>query len=134
MWNNCGVQPFLLVPAVLYLRLLFRKLFMVGPYLLSLLDAGIALQGLITQVCKKPFSASTVWGIRGTPAHKKASLNWESHRWTGGGGPEAVRSKPGARRLTAAEVSLQPEPIALRTHLRGSKKQKRGRARGAVPT
>ena len=35
---------------MLALRLLFRKLFMVGPHLLSLLDAGIAPQGLITQV------------------------------------------------------------------------------------
>ena len=48
--ENCDVHNFLLLPQVLYLRLLFRKLFMVGPYLLSLLDAGIALQGLITQV------------------------------------------------------------------------------------
>ena len=50
MWKICDVQPFLLLPTMLDLRLLFRKLFMVGPYLLSLLDAGIALQGLITQV------------------------------------------------------------------------------------
>ena len=50
MWNNCDVQPFLLLPTVLDLRLLFRKLFVAGLYLLSLLDAGIALQGLITQV------------------------------------------------------------------------------------
>ena len=51
MWNICDVQPFLLLPAVLDLRLLYRKPhYMVGPYLLSLLDAGIALQGLITQV------------------------------------------------------------------------------------
>ena len=36
---------------VLDLRLLFRKpYYIAGPYLLSLLDAGIALQGLITQV------------------------------------------------------------------------------------
>ena len=35
------------------LRLLFRKpYYMVVPYLLSLLDAGIALQGLITQVIR----------------------------------------------------------------------------------
>ena len=46
----CDVQPLLLLPTVLDLRLLFRKLFIDGPYLLSLLDAGIALQGLITQV------------------------------------------------------------------------------------
>ena len=44
MWKNCDVHPFLLLPTVLYLRLLFRKLFMVGPYLLSLLDAGIAIE------------------------------------------------------------------------------------------
>ena len=51
MWKNCEVQPFLLLPAVLDPRLLFRKLsYVVGHYLLSLLDAGIALQGLITQV------------------------------------------------------------------------------------
>ena len=50
MWIFCDVQPFLLLPTVLDPRLLFRKLFTVGPYLLSLLDAGIALQGLITQV------------------------------------------------------------------------------------
>ena len=53
MWKICDVQPFLLLSAVLDLRLLFRKpFFVVGPYLLSLLDAGIALQGLITQVYK----------------------------------------------------------------------------------
>ena len=34
-------------------RLLFRKLFIAGPYLLSFLDAGIALQGLIAQVIVK---------------------------------------------------------------------------------
>ena len=50
MWEICDVQPFLLLPTVLDLRLLFRKLFMVAPDLLALLDAGIALQGLITQV------------------------------------------------------------------------------------
>ena len=50
MWEICDVHPSLLLPTVLDLRLLFRKLFMVGPYLLPLLDAGIALQGLITQV------------------------------------------------------------------------------------
>ena len=51
MWEICDVHPFLLLPTVLDLRLPFRKLFMmVGTYLLSLLDAGIALQGLITQV------------------------------------------------------------------------------------
>ena len=51
MWTICGVQPFLLLSAVLDLRLLFRKpYFIAGPYLLSLFDAGIALQGLITQV------------------------------------------------------------------------------------
>ena len=51
MWKIRDVQPFLLLSAVLDLRLLFRKpYYMVGPYLLSLLDAGIALQGLITQV------------------------------------------------------------------------------------
>ena len=51
MWKIGDVQPFLLLPMVLDLRLLFRKLYyMVGPYLLSPLDAGIALQGLITQV------------------------------------------------------------------------------------
>ena len=51
MWKICDVQPFLLLSAVRDLRLLFRKpYYMVGPYLLSLLDAGIALQGLITQV------------------------------------------------------------------------------------
>ena len=52
--DECGKfvmsSRFLLLPTVLDLRLLFRKLLMVGPYLLSLLDAGIALQGLITQV------------------------------------------------------------------------------------
>ena len=36
MWEICDAQPFLLLPTVLDLRLLFRKLFMVGPYLLSL--------------------------------------------------------------------------------------------------
>ena len=47
------VQHFLLLPAVLDLRLLFRKpYYMVGRYLLSLLDAGIALQRLITQVVR----------------------------------------------------------------------------------
>ena len=50
MWKICDVQPFLLLSAVLDLRLLFNKLLMAGPYLLSLLDAGIALQGLIAQV------------------------------------------------------------------------------------
>ena len=35
MWKICDVQPLLLLPAVLDLRLLFRKLFMVMPYLLS---------------------------------------------------------------------------------------------------
>ena len=39
-----------LLSAVLDFRLLLRKLFIAGPYLLSSLDAGIALQGLITQV------------------------------------------------------------------------------------
>ena len=52
--DECGtfdVQALFLLSAVLDLRLLFRKpYYMVGPYLLSLLDAGIALQGLITQV------------------------------------------------------------------------------------
>ena len=49
--ENYDTQPFLLLPTVLDLRLLFRKLYyMVGTYLLSLIDAGIALQGLITQV------------------------------------------------------------------------------------
>ena len=32
--ENCDVQPFLLLPTVHYLRLLFGKLFMGGPYLL----------------------------------------------------------------------------------------------------
>ena len=50
MWNICDVQPSLLLATVLDPRLLFSKLFMVGPYLRSLLDAGIALQGLITLV------------------------------------------------------------------------------------
>ena len=51
MWEICDVQPFLLLLTVLDLRLLFRKpYYVVGPYLLSLLDAGIARQGLITQV------------------------------------------------------------------------------------
>ena len=51
MWKICDVQPFLLLTAVLDLRLLFRKPFyIVRPYLLSLLDVGIALQGLIAQV------------------------------------------------------------------------------------
>ena len=42
MWENCDVQPFLLLPTVLDLCLQFRKLFMVWPILLflSLLDAG----------------------------------------------------------------------------------------------
>ena len=54
MWKICDVQPSLLLPTVFDLRLLFRKLYyMVGPYLLSLLDAGIALQGLITQVASR---------------------------------------------------------------------------------
>ena len=47
MWKICDVQ----LSAVLDLRLLFGKpYYMVRPYLLFLLDAGIALQGLITQV------------------------------------------------------------------------------------
>ena len=51
MWKNYDTQPFLLPLTVLDLRLLFRKLYyMVGPYLLSFIDAGVALQGLITQV------------------------------------------------------------------------------------
>ena len=51
MLEICDAQPSLLLSAVLDLRLLFRKpYYMVGPYILSLLDAGIALQGLITQV------------------------------------------------------------------------------------
>ena len=50
MWEICEVLAFLRFSTMLDLRLLFRKLFMVGPDLLSLLDAGIALQGLITQV------------------------------------------------------------------------------------
>ena len=51
MLKICDVQPFPLLSAVLDLRLQFRKpYYMVGPYLLSLLDAGVALQGLITQV------------------------------------------------------------------------------------
>ena len=37
-------------PSVLGPRLLLREIFMVGPYLLSPLGAGIALQELITQV------------------------------------------------------------------------------------
>ena len=48
--ENFDVQPFLLLPTVLDLHLLFSKIFMVGPYLLSSLGAGIALQGLIPQV------------------------------------------------------------------------------------
>ena len=40
VWKICDVQPFLLLPTLLDLRLLFRKLFMVGPYLLSPLDAS----------------------------------------------------------------------------------------------
>ena len=44
MWKICDVQPFLLLPTVLDLRLLFRKLFTVRPYLLSFLDAGIAIE------------------------------------------------------------------------------------------
>ena len=58
MWEICDVQPFLLLPTVLDLRLLFRELFMVGPYLLSLLDAGIALQGPITQVSASELATS----------------------------------------------------------------------------
>ena len=50
MRRICDVQPFLLLATVLDLRLLFRKLLITGAYLLSPLDAGIALQGLITQV------------------------------------------------------------------------------------
>ena len=50
MWKNCDGQPFLVLATVLDLRLMFRKLFIAGPYLPSLLDAGIALQGLITQL------------------------------------------------------------------------------------
>ena len=42
MWTNCDVQPFLLLPTVLDLRLLFRKLSMVGPYLLSLNQAKLS--------------------------------------------------------------------------------------------
>ena len=54
MRKICDVQPCLLLSAVLDLRLLFRKpYYMVGPYLLSVLDAGIALQGLITRVTVK---------------------------------------------------------------------------------
>ena len=51
MWKICDGQLVILLSAVLDLRLLFRKpYYKVGPYLLFLLDAGIALQGLITQV------------------------------------------------------------------------------------
>ena len=53
MWKICDVQPFLLLAAVRDLRLLFRKLFIARPSLLSLLDAGMALQGLSTQVLSK---------------------------------------------------------------------------------
>ena len=60
MWEICEVQPFLLLPTVLDLRLLFRKLFMVGPYLLSLRDAGIVLQGLIAQVIHYQFTNASL--------------------------------------------------------------------------
>ena len=51
MWKNYDVQPLLLLPTVLHLRLLFRKLsIMVRLYLLPFLDVGIALEGLIAQV------------------------------------------------------------------------------------
>ena len=50
MWKKCDVRPYLLLATVLDPCFLFKKLFMVGPYLLSLLDVGIALQGLITLV------------------------------------------------------------------------------------
>ena len=57
----CDVQPFLLLATMLDLRLLFRKpYYMVGPYLLSLLDAGIALQGRITQVTESVLSMSGI--------------------------------------------------------------------------
>ena len=51
--ENYEVEPFLLLPPVFDLRLLFRELFIDEAHLLSsrsLLGAGRALQGLITQV------------------------------------------------------------------------------------
>ena len=65
MWTICDVHPFLLLSAVLDLRLLFRKpYYMVGPYLLCLLDAGIALQGLITQVSGSAVTWVGSWARR----------------------------------------------------------------------
>ena len=76
MWKICDVQPVLLLPTVLDLRLLSRKLFMVGPYLLSLLDAGIALQGLITQVATWNFSRNLSARTRERPSGRLiGSLN-----------------------------------------------------------
>ena len=64
MWKICDVQPFLLLPMVLDLRLQFRKLYyVVGPYLLSLLDAGIALQGRITQVLMTRRPMGRPWDV-----------------------------------------------------------------------
>ena len=49
--NNSDVESFLLPPAVPDFCFLIRELFIAGPYLLSVhVGAGIALQGLITQV------------------------------------------------------------------------------------
>ena len=59
IWKKYDVEPFLLLPPVLDLRLLFRELFIAGAHLLSsstLVGAEIALRGLITQVYFVRFS------------------------------------------------------------------------------
>ena len=49
--SHYDVEPFLLRPAAPHLSAIFKALFLTRPYLLSLqVGAGIALQGLITQV------------------------------------------------------------------------------------
>ena len=94
MWKNCDVQPFLILPTVLDLRLLFRKLFTVGPYLLSLLDAGIALQGLITQVCSP---AAPVCSLDSASCWPRAS---KEQRFT-----PPLRSVPQPRAAQASQLS-----------------------------
>ena len=84
MWTICDVQPFLLLPTVLYLRLLFRKLFMVGPYLLSLSQANSTDWYLPDIGITKPraWSHNPQFWIIGVP---KLRLEWRS--WSGDGSP-----------------------------------------------
>ena len=51
MWKSCDVQPSLLLPTVLDLRLMFRKLFMVGPDLLSLTQAKLSAHRFDETMC-----------------------------------------------------------------------------------